>query len=63
MNRGIRRPDEVYQALIEAQEGLEPEAAEAFRARLILLLADAVGDDETVLAAIAAAAKEPGRPG
>jgi hypothetical protein len=57
----MRRPDEVYQALIEAQAGLGPEAAEAFRARLILLLADAVGDDEAVLAAIAAATPEPPR--
>lgn len=51
-----RRPDDVYGALMEAQRDLTPEDAERFRARLILLLADRVGDDETVLAAIADAA-------
>jgi hypothetical protein len=61
MSRGLRRPDDVYQALVEAQAGLPREAAEAFRARLILLLADAVGHDEAVLAAIAAAKTEPPR--
>lgn len=51
-----RRPDDVYGSLMEAQRDLTPEDAERFRARLILLLADRVGDDETVLAAIADAA-------
>ena len=53
----LRRADEVYQALMDAQAGLAPADAERFRARLILLLANQVGDDEAVLAAIRAAAE------
>ena len=51
----IDRPDDFYQALIEAHAGLsEPESA-ALNARLILLLANQVGDLETLKEAIAAA--------
>ncbi len=55
----LERPDDVYEALIEAQRDLNPADAERFRARLILLLANRVGDDEAVLAAIAEAAASP----
>ncbi|MBT6204434.1 MAG: DUF2783 domain-containing protein [Rhodospirillaceae bacterium] len=51
----LKRPDDVYQALIDAQQDLSAEDAERFRARLILLLASQVGDDDAVLAAIEAA--------
>ena len=44
----IDRPDDFYQALTEAQSA-------ALNARLILLLANQVGDYETLRAAIAAA--------
>ena len=53
--RGLARPDDAYQALMAAQAGLTPEDAERFRARLILILADRVGDDAAVIEAIAAA--------
>ena len=53
----LPRPDDVYQALIDAQEPLSPADAERFRARLILLLANQVGDDETVMEAITTASK------
>jgi hypothetical protein len=51
----LARTDDVYQALIDAQEVLSPTDAERFRARLILLLANQVGDDEVVMEAIASA--------
>ena len=51
----IDRPDDFYQALIEAHAGLTEEQSAALNARLILLLANQVGDLETLKAAIAAA--------
>jgi hypothetical protein len=51
----IARPDDFYQALIEAHAGLSEEQSAALNARLILLLANQVGDLETLKEAIAAA--------
>jgi hypothetical protein len=51
----IARPDDFYQALIEAHAGLSEEQSAALNARLILLLANQVGDLETLQEAIAAA--------
>ncbi len=51
----IDRPDDFYQALIEAHAGLTEEQSAALNARLILLLANQVGDLETLKEAIAAA--------
>lgn len=51
----IARPDDFYQALIEAHSGLSEEQSAALNARLILLLANQVGDLETLKDAIAAA--------
>jgi hypothetical protein len=48
----LKQPDDVYQALLDAQSALSAHEAELFRARLILLLANQVGDDATVKAAI-----------
>ena len=48
-------PDGFYEALVTAQEGLSPEAAEQLKARLILLLANHIGDDEALREAIALA--------
>ncbi len=53
----IQSPDNVYQVLIDAQENLSPQDAERFRARLVLLLANQVGDDDAVLEAIERAAE------
>jgi hypothetical protein len=55
----IARPDEFYQALIDAHAGLTDEQSAALNARLILLLANQVGDLETLRAAIAAARESP----
>ena len=51
----IARPDEFYQALIDAHAGLTEAQSAALNARLILLLANQVGDLDTLRAAIAAA--------
>jgi len=51
----IARPDDFYQALIDAHAGLTDAQSAAFNARLILLLANQVGDLDTLRAAIAAA--------
>ncbi len=55
----IDRPDDFYQALIDAHAGLSEPQSAALNARLILLLANQVGDFDTLRAAIAAA-KETG---
>jgi hypothetical protein len=51
----IARPDDFYQALIDAHAGLTDVQSAALNARLILLLANQVGDLDTLRAAIAAA--------
>jgi hypothetical protein len=51
----IAQPDDFYQALIEAHAGLTEQASAALNARLILLLANQVGDVATLKEAIAAA--------
>jgi len=51
----IDRPDDFYEALIEAHAGLTEEQSAALNARLILLLANQVGDLDTLRAALAAA--------
>ena len=51
----IARPDDFYQALIEAHAELSEQESAALNARLILLLANQVGDLATLKEAIAAA--------
>ncbi|MBM3644215.1 MAG: DUF2783 domain-containing protein [Alphaproteobacteria bacterium] len=51
----LKRPDDVYNAIVDAHRDLDDAACRAFDARLILLLANQVGDDAAVLAAIDAA--------
>lgn len=51
----IAQPDDFYQALIEAHAGLPESQSAALNARLILLLANQVGDVATLKEAIAAA--------
>jgi anthranilate phosphoribosyltransferase len=51
----IAQPDDFYQALIEAHAGLSEQDSAALNARLILLLANQVGDLATLKEAIAAA--------
>ena len=51
----IEQPDDFYQALIDAHAGLSDEQSAAMNARLVLLLANQIGDLNTLLQAIAAA--------
>ena len=51
----IDRPDEFYEALIEAHRGLSDTDSMALNCRLILVLANQVGRTDLLLQAIAAA--------
>jgi hypothetical protein len=51
----IKDPDGFYADLIGAHEGLSDEESAAFNARLVLLLANHVGDRATLNEALAAA--------
>ena len=48
-------PDEFYEALIEAHRDLEPERSHALNARLVLLLANHLGDLAVLREALTAA--------
>ena len=50
----IAAPDDFYQALIDAHRGLSDEQSQALNARLILLLANHIGDLEVLREALAA---------
>ena len=49
--------DAFYEQLLDAQAGLSREEAELFHARLILLLANQIGDAQVLRDCIAAAAQ------
>jgi hypothetical protein len=51
----LARPDDVYNAIVDAHRDLDDEQSRAFDARLILLLANHVGDDGVIREALAAA--------
>jgi len=51
----LAEPDEFYAALIEMHRGLTPEQSELVNARLILLLANHVGDLDVLKDALAKA--------
>jgi hypothetical protein len=51
----IAAPDDFYADLLAAHEGLTKAESDAFNARLILILANHVGDRETLAEALAAA--------
>jgi hypothetical protein len=51
------RPDDVYQLLIDAHRDLSPEQSQAFNSRLILLLANHIGDEGVIAEAVEAAGK------
>ena len=48
----IEDPDGFYAALVEAHDGLDAEASAALNARLVLILANQIGDIATLKAAI-----------
>ena len=51
----IVAPDDLYQALVDAHDGLTDAESRQLNARLILLLANHIGDAEVMMAATAAA--------
>ena len=55
LSPNIPDPDGFYDALLQAHEGLSAEQSEAFNASLILILANHIGDRDTLDAALAAA--------
>ena len=52
LNANIKNCDGFYSKLIAAHEGLGNEKSEAFNSRLILILANQIGDDKILEAAI-----------
>ena len=48
----ITRPDDFYEALIESHQGLSDEASRQLNARLILILANQIGDLEVLKEAL-----------
>jgi hypothetical protein len=54
---GLTAPDDFYEILMDAHKGLSDEQSQLLNARLVLILANQVGDQETLAAAIAAARK------
>ena len=55
----IPDPDAFYEALLAANEGLSERESLAFALRLALLLANQVGDQAVLMAALAAAKQAP----
>lgn len=60
LNKKLRivAPDDFYDALIKAHEGLSQEQSNLLNARLIFLLANEVGDDALLRQAITAARED-----
>ncbi len=54
----IASPDDFYAELLAAHEGLTKDQSDAFNARLILVLANQIGDAEVLTQALRAAALE-----
>jgi hypothetical protein len=48
-------PDELYEALITAHDGLNPDESQALNARLILILMNHIGDAQVIRQALEAA--------
>ncbi|MEP1355656.1 MAG: DUF2783 domain-containing protein [Tateyamaria sp.] len=55
LDPNIPDPDGFYDELLDAHQGLTKEASDALNARLILVLANHIGDRDVLRAALAAA--------
>lgn len=55
LDPNIPDPDSFYDELLEVHQGLTKEASDALNARLILVLANHIGDRDVLRAALAAA--------
>ena len=53
----LQSPDDFYERLLDAHRGLNSDESAQLNARLILLLANQVGDDQVLAECVAAAAK------
>ena len=53
----LARPDDGYNAIVEAHRDLTDEQCRAFDARLILLLVNHIGDEAVILEALKEAAR------
>jgi len=58
LSPNIKRSDDFYADLIDAHEGLTKDESDAFNARLILVLANHIGDNATLKAALSAASQK-----
>lgn len=58
LNPNIADPDGFYQELIDSQRDLSTEDAERMNCKLILILANHIGDRDVLREAIATAAKK-----
>ncbi len=56
-NRNLDRPDDAYELLLSAHEGLSKSESDALNARLILTLFNHVGDLDVIREAIEVARK------
>jgi hypothetical protein len=56
-------PDGFYEDLLRLHEGRDPAASEALNARLVLILANHVGDQEVLREAFALAERTAGKDG
>lgn len=55
LNPNIPDPDSFYEELIRSHEGLSKEQSDAFNARLILVLANHIGERDIITQALEAA--------
>ena len=51
----LARPDDIYNAIVDAHKGLSDEQGRDFDARLILLLVNHIGDEAVIREALDAA--------
>ena len=58
----LARPDDFYEALIDMHRDLDDAASQAVNARLILLLANHIGDPDTLAEAMRLARAAAGAP-
>lgn len=56
-SKNIARPDDFYQRLIAAHEGLDKDASDSLNAKLVLILANHIGDAEVLDEALTLAAE------
>lgn len=61
LHPNITDPDGFYDELLAAHDGLSKEDSDALNARLVLILANHIGDRTILRAALNAAGQRPGR--